>query len=231
MRRILFIIVLLFGFGNLFAQEDTSECKVSYSMSADFVSRYVWRGMDCYNSPAIQPYGEVQWKFLVLGTWGSFTTKDYYLQETHTFLAARWDLFSITAWDYFFMNMDSVRNKYYNYTEGKTGHDLSVDIQFNGTDKFPLKLLASANLYGADTEHSMYYEATWTFMKEKQPLDLFIGFTPAEGWYGDGPGVVNAGVGMYKTLKINDDFEIPSSLKFMCNPQKENVYLVVSFTL
>src|SRR6056297_1976031 len=68
-------LVLMLGSGlNINAQDETKETKSSVSVNADLVSRYVWRGVDYGNSPAIQPGIEYANGNFAFGTWGSYST-------------------------------------------------------------------------------------------------------------------------------------------------------------
>lgn len=230
MKFLLIVTILfLFTYFGYSQNNDNDSVKWDYSVSADLVSRYVWRGTDYGNSPAIQPTLELSYKNISAGAWGSFTFNSLPIQETDLYLSASIWKFKFTCWDYFFMNMDTVRNSYYQYSDNKTGHDFSMDMEFFLSEKIPLKILASYNFYGADTLHSSYFEASYKLNK-KIPVELFVGYTPSKGWYGNGPGVVNAGIGMEKEIKISETFSLPFFCKLIFNPQKENIHLVAGMT-
>ena len=78
---------------------------VEFNFGADVVSRYVWRGIDTGDSPAVQPNMAASFRDgkLELGYWGSFATNagggnelDWYLTYNAT------DDISISITDYFF---------------------------------------------------------------------------------------------------------------------------------
>ena len=214
----------------LFAQEkDSADSKWDYTVSADIVSRYVWRGTDFGNSPAFQPDFEISYGKFTFGAWGSSGFTSNYPQEADLFASMEiWKL-KFSCWDYFYMNMDTLRNSYFDYSKDKTGHDFSFDTEFTLSEKLPVKLLVSYNFYGADTLHSSYFELSYEF-KKKIPLTVFAGFTPKEGWYGDGPGFVNLGLELTKECKFSEDYSLPVYCKIILNPQKENIHLVAGIT-
>ncbi|MBI5538707.1 MAG: hypothetical protein HY951_01510 [Bacteroidia bacterium] len=228
--RILILFICLCSVIPAFTQEaDSSKSKWSFNVSADIVSRYVWRGSDFGNSPAIQPDLEISYGNFTLGTWGSATFSSFSLQETDLFVSFEFWKFKFSCWDYFYMNMDTVGNSYFKYSEKETGHDFSFDTEFKLSEKIPLKLLLSYNFYGADTLHTSYFELSYS-LKKKIPLEILAGFTPSEGWYGNGPGFVNLGFSMKKECKISDDYSLPVYCKIIFNPQKENIHLVAGIT-
>jgi hypothetical protein len=230
MKLLLSSILAVFVSASVFGQCD-SNCCLNGKINADLVSRYVWRGQEYYNSPAIQPNFSIACKNFSFGAWGSFSLANSPIQETHTFLAYKYKMFQVTVWDYYFMNYSQWGNKYLNYNkDDTTGHDLSVDFAFLGTEKLPLKILAAVNFYGADTCNSMYFEADYTFGPKAYPINVFVGFTPTEGWYGNGAGIVNCGLGLTHEYKINEDLAFPVYGKLILNPQRENIYLVFGIT-
>jgi len=58
-----------------------------------------------------------------------------------------------------------------------------------------------------------------------------LGCTPQKGWYGTTSGIVNVGVTGYKSIKINENYEILFKTSLITNPQAENIYLVFGITL
>lgn len=230
MSKILSLIFFLcLGFMSNAQQVDTAKSKWDYSVYADVVSRYVWRGSDFGNSPAIQPGLDISYKNFTVGAWGSASFANLNIQETDLFASYEIWKFKFTCWDYFYMNMDSLRNNYFEYSSKKTGHYFSFDTEFKLSETVPLKLLISYNFYGADTLNSSYFELSYTFNK-KIPLEIFAGYTPDEGWYGNGPGFVNLGITLKKECKISDEYSVPVYCKLIFNPQRENVHLVAGIT-
>ena len=168
-------VIFLFVISGYSQNSESDSVKWDYSVSADIVSRYVWRGTDYGNSPTIQPTLELSYKNISAGAWGSLTFNSLPIQETDLYLSASIWKFKLLAGIIFFMNMDTVRNSYYQYNDNKTGHDFSMDMEFFLSEKIPLKILASYNFYGADTLHSSYFEASYKLNK-KIPVELFVGY-------------------------------------------------------
>ncbi len=161
------LFAILLGAGNLFAQEEVKE-ESPWSVGGDFVSRYVWRGVNLGgSSPSIQPYleygfGSDDHSFAV-GAWGAYSVSGAQTsQETDLYLSYTLkDMFSLTFTDYFLPDETTGRNRYFNYNmdwdkinsgeEAQTGHVVEAAISFNGTDKIPVSVMFAMNIWGADS--------------------------------------------------------------------------------
>ena len=62
------------------AEESVNDKSVTLNFGADVMSRYIWRGIDFGNSPAIQPSLFLSWRGLNVGAWGSYSFAPYRLQ-------------------------------------------------------------------------------------------------------------------------------------------------------
>jgi hypothetical protein len=163
------LFAVLLSVTSLFAQEDAVVEESPWSVGADFVSRYIWRGVNLGgSSPSIQPYLEYGFgsdnHSFAIGAWGAYSLSgsqtgqeaDLYLSYTIK------EILSLTVTDYFFPDETSGRNKYFNYNmdwdkinsgeEAQTGHVLEAAVSFNGTEKLPVTLMFAMNLWGADSQ-------------------------------------------------------------------------------
>jgi len=221
-----------------FAQ-DTSKCakNCDLSLTTDLVSRYIWRGQDYYNTPSIQPTLAFSYYNFTIGSWGSFSIVNTDIQETHLFASYTYKFVSLGMFDYFFMDYarDTITgfiksNNYFDYGKN-TSHVFEGNITLTGPEKFPLKLMAAYNFYGNDNSKSSYFELGYTGSVKETTFDAFVGCTPKSGWYGTTAGIVNIGVTGYKSLKINENYEILFKTSLITNPQAENIFLVFGITL
>lgn len=230
------------------AQE--KECKSKLDLSADIMSRYIWRGLNLGgSSPSIQPGLEYSCGNLAIGAWGAYsfnhaiTSQEADLYASYTIA----DLFNITATDYFLPSeVDSIPNHYFNYKKDETGHVFELSAKFLGTEKVPLSLMVATNIYGADAkksngnnQYSTYIELGYSFNVKETGCNAFLGFTPTKpdtqkgetGYYGNGPGVINLGITATKAIKVTDAFSLPVSASLITNPQAENIFLVFGISL
>lgn len=221
MRLLTNIIALLIS-SYISAQNDSA--KMQLKVNADIVSRYIWRGSDYFNSPAIQPDMELVFNNnFGIGAWGSMSFTSQPIQENDLFIFANFKHFSVYVYDYFYMNQNT-ENHYFNYKDKETGHTLSTDISYTISEKIPFSLLASYNFWGNDTLNSSYVEISYSF--KKQPIRILCGGTFQKGWYGNGAGIVNAGIQFTKNIKITEQYELPIDIQCVINPQKENIFIV-----
>nr|WP_320118811.1 hypothetical protein [uncultured Marinifilum sp.] len=237
----LFIGMILLA-GNASAQEG------EISFGADLMSRYVWRGTQFSTGPVIQPGVEYSKGGFAIGAWGSYAQDgsdgaEADLYASYTFAD---DLFTATITDYFFPTDEiATNNSYFDFKKSSTGHILEGTLAFNGSEKFPISIMAAMNFWGADQDangdqqYSLYIELGHSFTYKEIDIDIFAGFTPIDadeekgesGFYGDTAGFVNMGFSASKEVAITEKFSLPLSASVVANPMAENLFLVfgVSF--
>lgn len=243
MKKTLLLIITLLTV--LFAAAQT----VSVDPGVDFMSRYVWRGLNPGgSSPSIQPSLKLNAGKFTLGTWGAFAVDNSFtVQETDLFVTYNFsNAFSLTVTDYFLPDEALPNNHYFEIREDSTGHVLEGAFAFNGTDKIPFTFMAAINFWGADArrtdnskQFSTYFELGYSFTVKETNLKAFIGGTSTSpdtdagesGYYADKAGITNIGVTAVKKIPITDKFSLPVSTTFIINPQAENVFLVLGITL
>lgn len=162
------LIAIFLIAGSAFAQEEATNEESPWSVGADFVSRYIWRGVNLGgSSPSIQPYVEFGFgnsdHAFAIGAWGAYSLSGVTTgQEADLYLSYTLkDVISLTVTDYFFPDETVGRNQYFNYnmdwtkidagTKGQTGHVMEAALSFNGTDNIPVSLMFAMNIWGADS--------------------------------------------------------------------------------
>ena len=92
-------VLLVLGLG--LAAMTASAQDGGFDVSADVVSRYVWRGTELGNSPHIQPTVEYSTGGLAIGAWGSYGFADGY-QESDLYVNYGFDFgLSVGLTDYY----------------------------------------------------------------------------------------------------------------------------------
>jgi len=248
MRQFSYVVAILFTFLTLGSTQILmGQNKLTLDPGGDLVSRYIWRGTDFGNSPAIQPSLDMEVGGFGLGAWGSFSTNDANFQEIDLYASYTIkELVTLTITDYFFPDGRAENNDYLNYEGDSTGHVLEGMVKFNGTEKVPLYVFVATNFAGADAkkangnlQYSTYIEAGYSLKVKKTNLDFFIGGTPNNpdtengetGFYGTGPGIINIGLTATREIPITDKFALPIFTSLMVNPQQENIYFVFGISL
>jgi hypothetical protein len=132
---------------------------------ADIFSRYIWRGNDYGNSPAIQPNICFSWKGLKIGSWGSYAFSKHSIEfndstivdagnfaEVDLYISYTYKWFTLMVFDYFAMNglNPNEGNSYFDYRNETTGHTFEGFLSFDGPAQFPLQIMVSTFFYGND---------------------------------------------------------------------------------
>lgn len=230
--RIYIAVVLICFCSALRAQEADSS---SFSLNADFVSRYVWRGLLLDASPNIQPYASLTKGQFTFGTWGSYGLNDNYA-EIDLYVQWQYKNFWLAVYDYCALSETAGESKYFNFKNKETLHSFEANACISISESFPLKISASSFFYGFDRDstgnlYSTYLELSYPLSRGGYDFNFFAGATPAKGMYGEKAGIVNVGASASKTLKINTDFEIPVCLQLSANPLASYAYLVFSISI
>lgn len=227
------------------AQNDT--CNSKLTLSSDFMSRYIWRGLQLGGAyPSIQPTLEFSKGSFAIGAWGAFSTNGLQSQEIDLYASYTFakDMFTFTLTDYFFPS-DTASYNYFVYEKDATSHLFEASIKFNGTEKIPFTLLFATNIYGADTKKlngdntlSTYIELGYETSIKDVGLSAYIGSAlnaPGDnitGFYGNTKtGIINLGVTASKEIKISDNFSLPISSSLIFNPYAKKIFFVFGFTL
>lgn len=227
-RQALSIIFLLMALSYLEAQSNFSA-----DLGTDLVNRYVWRGQSLSNTPSIQPYTEISFNNLTLGSWGSYSFGQQEMQEVDLYLSYGTNFLTFTLNDYFNPTDTYDVHHYFDLDKNTTLHVLEAIVEVADIPNVPVTLSAGVMFYGCDLDengkslYSTYVEVAYPFSINETELNLFVGATPAAGFYNDKAGIVNAGLGMSKEISITESYSLPLSGSFIVDPSKGNVFLVV----
>ncbi len=211
--------------------------KVETTVAADFVSSYVWRGLDC-GSVAVQPTLGIGYKGLSLSAWGSYgLTNSDDVKEFDLTLAYTTGGFNIGITDYWFSAGLDPDARYFKYDAHGTNHVFEANI---GYDFGPLSLQWFTNFAGNDglnkngkRAYSSYMEVAVPFRLATVDWTATAGAVPfATTSYGtNGFAVTNLSLKATKEIKVTDTFSIPVFGQVVGNPCSQNAYLVFGFTL
>ncbi len=174
---------------------------------SDFVSRYVWRGMDAGNSACFQPSATLSKCGFELGMWGSYPLAndaaetdeiDFWLGYTFQ-MENGWSITG-TATDYYYPNgghdffdfdADDALDSTLVITDNEeTGipdsvwecdqggaHTVELGLAIAGPESFPMTLSAFMNVHN-DAGNNVYFQADYATQVGGTALNLFAGFTP-----------------------------------------------------
>lgn len=215
--------------------------QVDFGMSADFQSRYVWRGQALGgNTPFLQPAATIGWKGLALDLWGSFSLSSIEYQELDWTLSYTMldDMICVQVTDYSFPNYTTF-HRYFDYRQNTTSHVLEAGILFN-VPKTNLSASIFTNFYGDDARtaagdlvYSTYAELGYEWNCEKIAtnfnfaLGCALNGNDGYSFYGnDGFDVVNISVMATRTLNLTSTLSLPVYAQVVANPTANKMFLV-----
>ena len=205
-----------------------------FSLGADVVSRYVWRGIDFGNSASIQPSLEFSAGKLVIGTWASYAMSPVSADasEHDLYLSYTAGPISIGVTDYYFPNSKGEAADFFNFENPDGAHVLEPFISFNGVEGFPVTILAAINAYN-EADQSIYLNASIAPTVQDVDLSLGAGFSARESeWYATGGfSMIDLSIGASKSIPFTNKFKLPVFVQYILNPTAERSYLVFGFSL
>jgi hypothetical protein len=202
-RALLFAALLMPLAPRAAAAQEDGPAGLSFGISGELVSQYVWRGLRLHDKPSLQPDVYVSKGELTLGVWSSWPLKGD-VNEMDTYLS--WDKelpagdLSLTVTDYFlpylgtdsgwFTNFDGVVNG-----EATGAHTVEFGAEFTPS-AVPLTFMAAWNAYN-DPDHALY-GAVSSEVSVPMLFDLGgeLGFLlkDSQDYYGGSAGLFNVGV-------------------------------------
>ena len=229
--------IVLFALGLVMSMTTHAQEKIETTIAADFVSNYIWRGLDC-GDVSLQPTLGIGYKSLSLTAWGnvglsnSSDTKEFDLTLAYTIKG-----FNIGITDYWFNAGLDPENRYFKYDAHGTNHVFEANI---GYDFGFASLQWYTNFAGNDgvnkdgkRAYSSYFEVNVPFKLVTVDWTAAAGAVPyATDFYGTtGFAVTNLSLKATKEIKVTDSFSIPIFGQVVGNPCSQKAYLVLGFTL
>ncbi|MEZ4703335.1 MAG: TorF family putative porin [Rhodothermales bacterium] len=209
----------------------------SFSLGADFVSRYVWRGVDFGESLSTQPSLEFSAGAFTIGSWASYSisASGAYANEHDLYASVALGPITVGITDYYFPFPEASEEglDFFNYDDGGA-HYLELNVGAGGTDSFPLSV--SANIFfHNDDDNSVYVQLDYPFTVQDVDLGVTAAFVPMESaFYGTSNfGFVNLGLTGSREIKITDSFSLPVFVSYIINPTPDAArsFLVFGFSL
>jgi hypothetical protein len=215
--KFFFAVVLIEGSISCLAQGS----KGDWTIGADFYNRYIWRGSDYGNSPVVQPTIKYSNAGFSVGFWGSYSlSSNTAATEADLFLGYAFkNGLSLLVTDYYFPSEPGSTGNYFDYQNAHI---------FEATASQTIgRFSISGNYYFANADDDLYFEAGYAF----KTVNLFLG--GGNKSYSDNGdfNVVNIGISSTKTIPITEKFSLPLTGKVILNPNKEQIFLVIGFTL
>ena len=228
--KFIFAFFLFFETIVLHAQETEKESP--FSFGADFVSRYIFRGLDYGDSPAIQPGFSFSKNGFTIGAWGSYS-----FIATPTGIEA--DLY--TSYEFDFGLSVGITDYYYPSERLKFFPDSTIAPERSGTyfdyanthyDELNIsQSIKNFNISGNWGFHNMsnavYFEAGYEF----KWLQFFIGAGNKIYTSNGNFNVVNIGITASKDINVTEKYAFGISSSVILNPEAEQIHLVFGLSL
>lgn len=203
-------------------------------VNADFVSRYIWRGIDSGNA-SVQPSFGLNWEGLTLYTWGSTEFRE---ENNEIDLSLEYSYRNLTLYvNNYFTQTEEESFDYFNYNSHSTGHTFELGFGYYLNEVFPLAInwytMFAGNDYRENGKRawSSYCELYYPFSVKKFDLAMETGMTFWEGMYATKLDVVNIGLSVTKEIKVTSDFLFSILGKLVANPCEKQLYFVFGVSL
>ncbi len=225
--------IVLFAMGLVASATALAQDKIEATIEADFVSKYIWRGLDC-GDISIQPTLGIGYKGWSLSAWGNVGFKSEDAKEIDLTASYTTGGLTIGVIDYWF---DTPEKRYFYYNAHSTSH------VFEAFATYDFGLLSAAwytNFAGNDGQnkngkraYSSYFEVNAPFKLATCEWEGTLGVVPYATTYYDTSGfaVTKVALKASKDIKITDSFSVPIFAQVIANPCSQKAYFVFGFTL
>ena len=208
-----------------------------WTVGADFVSRYVWRGFDFGEAFSVQPALVYSDGGFEIGAWGSFTVSAAGATKGLGSAANEADAYvGYTVKSESGLSVGvTLRDHYFPGSETDMGfgdadsHNVEAMVTFVGPESFPVDLMVAAMTDGSGT----YVEAGFLLAEGDVAVRAHVGGVTGESdFYGlDSGGIVNVGVTGSTSLAVTDSFSLPIFSQVILNPEVDRALMVFGFSL
>lgn len=225
--------------------------EVEATVKADFVSHYMWRGID-KGGLAVQPMGELRWKGLSLSAWGNAPLKDEDPTELNIKLGYKWNGWNAGIIDYWTKGVD-YKDRYLYYDNAAGPHVLEANIgytcllgsvqaytRFFGPDYRP----DGKRAFSTMVEVSVPFKLATLDWQARVGLTAFksqgtrevlevIGIVNKEYrnidnyLYAGGPACIEAALRAGKDIVIDNNTRVPAFIEVQANPYTKQAGLVM----
>jgi hypothetical protein len=209
---------------------------------ADFVSRYVWRGLEINKSFNVQPSFGYSAGGFDIGLWGSYAISDVEntlqseidLYASYVFSTSSGDIaIAILITDYYFPD-GNVRLG--DFDDGTGAHTIEAGVGYTGPSSFPIAISVYMNVYNDDGNNAYFEVGYPVSLPDDYNMDLFAGATPGStenpNYYGtDKFGFLNVGFKVSKDIEFTDRFSIPAFILYTMNPTSDKAHLAAGFSI
>lgn len=202
-----------------------------FSVGADVVSRYVWRGADYGESASVQPALSFSVEGFEVGTWASYAMnpEGAFANEHDLWLSYTTGPLTLGLTDYYFPNAGF---DFFDFDgDGEGAHLIEPFVSLSGPAQFPITFFAGYFAHN-DPDDSIYLNAGYPFAIDGVDLTFAVGASAGESaLYGtDGFGIIELNLAASRSIPITDGFALPINVAYVLNPYAERSFLVVGLS-
>lgn len=231
MKRLISTVAVVLAALTMNAQESKS---VEFSVGADVVSKYVWRGANQGQGAAFQPTLGLEWQNFSLSAWGSTGIANPSAYEFDISLGYSISGLSIALTDYYWDGHSAVTD----YGHYDDSHHLELSAAYSFGQSLPLTL-AVATMVGFNdpsltkpdkNNYSTYISAGYDFTVSDVALTASLGVTPwGSALWGSGEDkfeLADVSLKAAKEAKITDSFSLPLFVQGVISPATKSAHLI-----
>ncbi len=211
--------------------------KLSAELYGDFVSSYIWRGLELCKA-SVQPGLTLGYRGFELEFWGDYelTGKGDY-REIDVTLWYSVGKFKFKLQDIWSNSGPDLLNRYFMYEANSTNHTFEGSV---GYDFGLVRMEWNTVFAGHDglnksgkRAYSSYFLADVPFRLAGFDCEGSLGVVPYAStmYYTTGFAVTNVELKVSRDIKVTDTFRIPVYIDVVANPCLQNAYLGFGFTL
>lgn len=209
-----------------------------FSIGADVVSSYVWRGTR-FSGASFQPYVELKQGSLTIGSWGSYDFNGNFA-EADLYASYAFDFgLSLGFTDYYYPGAD-----YFELGDTISSHAVEVNLGYEFSNMYISgNYIVNNSATGAGSiGNDLYFEAGYSFKN----IDVFVGAgngwhsaagaqikddgTLEDPWKDDQFGICNLGISVSNEIKFTESFSLPVFGQFILNPEAKDFNLVIGLS-
>lgn len=207
----------------------------NFTLSLEFSSKYMWRGIEYGDAPVAFPMLSYSNKGFNAFAMGAYVFNGSH-QEVDLGVSYLCKYFCVGLSDYYYPSSVGEKDSYFELSNRLTGHSVEAYFTFV-PQKIPLWLTLSTYVYGADKKlngsqaFSSYAEVGYTYnFNNNNALSLVLGANLNKSFYTDyekGINVVNITLKYATSFKFGS-FKLPVSASYIVNPFKEKSFFTFS---
>lgn len=219
------------------AQE--TEKSTPFCAFVELTSKYLWRGQEYGETPAIFPTLSFSTGGLCVYATGAYTFDNSW-READLGVSYTYKDFTLGVVDYYYPTPTGERDKLFEFDKDKTGHMFEGCLTY-APASIPVSAMLSTIFYGADKNldgkqaWSTYAELGYHYdFSESNIFSVALGASLNKSFYNNfetGFSIVNIAFKYQTAIPTGKKFSIPVSAQYVINPQKEKSYIAFSIGL